>query len=343
MSLFSADRSHAKCPVMILTGALGSGKTTLLNRLLGDPAMAGTLVIMNELGEIGLDHLLVRASTAGREVEMVLLPSGCLCCAVQSDLEATLRDITAAMRSGEAPPIGRIVIETTGIADPAATIGLILTNPFVAHDYALQAVITCVDTVNLPRQLASRPEAIRQIALADRLVLTKTDLTTDTDRDATLALLDRLAPHLPRHDAAAPAAILFAAPPPAAALRSVPQAGPDHLAGISALSLTADRPLDWMAVDRFLRMLREGCPDQLLRVKGLLDIAGEAGPLVIHGVHRLFHPPVRLSGWPDGIAQSRLVLILDGIAPEALFPLWAEVLATPATLEPPVVAAPANG
>ena len=172
MSLFDQDKSAARMPVSLITGFLGSGKTTLLNRVLGDPRMARSLVLVNEFGEVGLDHLFMQ-SVAG---DMVLLQSGCVCCTIQGDLDKTLRDIARRRAKDETPPFDRLLLETTGLADPAPILQLLLNTPMISHDYRLDSVVATVDALNGARQLDEHQEAVKQAAVADRLLISKTDL-----------------------------------------------------------------------------------------------------------------------------------------------------------------------
>ena len=188
MSLFDRDKSAERLPVSLITGFLGSGKTTLLNRLLRHPGMADSAVIINEFGEVGLDHLLVEAVDG----EVAVLASGCVCCTMRSDLEETLRGLLAQRDRGEMPPFRRILVETTGLADPAPIVQLLLNNPLLSHFVRLDAVVTTVDAVHGERQLDEHAEAVKQAAIADRLLLTKTDLA-DSGRDRAVARAARAA------------------------------------------------------------------------------------------------------------------------------------------------------
>jgi G3E family GTPase len=347
MSLFDRDRSAARTPVGVITGFLGSGKTTLLNRLLADQRMAKSLVLINEFGEIGLDHLFI----AARDGDLVLMQSGCVCCTVRGDLERTLREIAAKRQRGAIPPFARVLLETTGLADPAPVAGLFLNHPLVAHDYRLDAIVATVDAVNGARQLDEHAESVKQAAIADRLLLTKRDLAEgEAGAGALRARLARLNPGAPIHDVAhgeVDPALLFGAGPfdPAgksgaarawlAAERYADEHGhaehgqgehAHHDTRIASFCLTHDAPLDWDRFQRWLGLLRGLHGDELLRVKGILDVAGAAGPLVIQGVHQVFHPPVELERWPDADRRSRLVFIVRDLDRAAVEERWRELV-----------------
>ena len=296
-------------PLHLLTGFLGSGKTTLLRRVLGDPAMADTAVIVNEFGEIGLDHHLVTPLTEA----VVLLKSGCLCCSIRQDLAQGLRDLLAQREAGTVPAFGRIVLETTGLADPGPILTTLAANPSVAGLVRPGAIVTTVDGVHGERQLDGRREPLRQAALADRLVVTKSDLATPAAIAALVARLRRINPSATMHDAVAepsePAA-LFADPP---AGSRAPSPTPDdhgHDHRIRSVALEALRPLDWRRTIAWLGRLTDEEGARILRCKGILDIAGQDRPVVIHGVHHHFYPPTLLERWP-GLRRSQLVFILE--------------------------------
>jgi G3E family GTPase len=325
MSLFDRDKSGERLPVSLITGFLGSGKTTLLNKLLRHPGMGDSAVIINEFGEVGLDHLLVEAVDG----EVAVLASGCICCTMRSDLEETLRKLLAQRDRGEIPPFARVLVETTGLADPAPIIQLLLNNPLLGHFVRLDAVVTTVDAVNAERQLDGQPEAVKQVAVADRLLLTKTDIA-ESDAVARLrARLARLNPgatlSIVLNGAIEPdrlfGAALFDPARKTAdvrrwlneeAYRPAHDHDHDHAHGIDSFCLTADQPLDWMTVNVWLSELRHLRGAHLLRVKGILHLTGEDVPVAIHGVHHVFHPPVRLNA-PIDDPRSRIVFITRGL------------------------------
>ncbi|MBP0463013.1 GTP-binding protein [Roseomonas sp. PWR1] len=312
--------TRRKIPVTVLTGFLGAGKTTLLNRLLKHPAMTGTAVLINEFGEVGLDHLLVERLDG----DTVLLQAGCICCTVRGDLVRALGDLAQRAEAGQ--EIRRVVIETTGLADPAPILQTLISHPLMLTAYALDGVVTLVDAVAGDATLDTEAEAVKQAAMADRLVLTKTDLAT---REAAAALEGRLrilnpvAPVLRAMAGdVAPEALLGAGPfstegriPAVAAWLAAEETeaaahAHRHADGIEAFALVFDDPLPWDGLATWLEMLTVTRGDSLLRVKGLLNIAGEARPVVVHGVQRSFHPPARLAGWPlDHDRRSRIVFV----------------------------------
>ncbi len=312
-------------PVTVLTGFLGAGKTTLLNRLLRRPELAGTAVLVNEFGEIGLDHLLVETL----DENTVLLNAGCLCCTVRGDLARALRGLAPRVSAGE---VRRVMIETTGLADPAPILHTLMADAALAVRYRLDGVVTVVDAVNAAAQMDAQPEAVRQVAVADRLVLSKTDLAKVGAVAGLTARLRGLNPSAPLltacHGAVEPAALLdcglFDAAGKIADVRAWLDAEafashahdhhhPNvnrHDQRITAFCLTWDRPLHWQGIGMCLEMLIATRGENLLRVKGLLNLVGQDRPVAIHGVQHLFHEPVLLPVWPEGDdRRSRLVFV----------------------------------
>jgi len=321
-------------PVTILTGFLGAGKTTLLNALLSQPEMANTAVLINEFGEIGLDHLLVERLDG----DTVLLNAGCLCCTIRGDLLAALDGVWDRMLAGQA--VARVVVETTGLADPAPILHTLMADPRLAQRFVLDGVVTLVDAATGMATLDSQNEALRQAAVADRIVLTKTDLVPPAQVAALrerLAALNPIAPILTAIAGDVPASRLLDAGPydtsakaPAVATW-IGAAAPHghhhhhhhdrnrHDPTIQALCLEFDQPLPWAGLAGWLEMLAMTRGAAVLRMKGLLDLEGEDRPVVIHGVQHLFHPPIRLAAWPEGEPRrSRLVFILRELDPEVV-------------------------
>ncbi len=323
-------------PITVLTGFLGAGKTTLLNHLLRQPALARTAVLVNEFGEIGLDHLLVEAL----DDNTILLNAGCLCCTVRGDLARVLREMLPRARRDE---ISRIIIETTGLADPAPILATLMSDPVAASAYRLDGVVTVVDAVNGGLHLDTQEEAVRQVAVADRLVISKADLADPAPLRERLRRLNPGAPIIEsRFGAIDPAAILHAGLFDAAGkipdvrrwLDAEAFADADHSdhghhhdhhaghahqhahdpnrhdARITAFCITLETPLHWQGIGVWLEMLIATQGDKLLRLKGILNLEGQARPVAIHGVQHLMHPPALLPAWPEGDPRtSRLVFI----------------------------------
>jgi G3E family GTPase len=317
----------AVTPVILITGFLGSGKTTLLQRLLADPALGDTAVLINEFGEIGLDHhLLQRVDDA-----IVLLQSGCLCCTIRGDLSLAMKDLHARRERGEVPWFKRLVVESTGLADPFPILSTVQADPVLRHHFRLGNVITTVDAVNGAAHLARHPESVKQVAIADRLVLSKTDLADDPTTVAVLAEVRRLNPSAPlwrsadvidadallSHDVFALATKSEQVERWFAQELALGQHHHDvnrHDASVHAFALVFEEALDWTMFGVWLSMLLNRHGPAVLRVKGILNVAGSETPVAVHGVQHLVHPPVHLAAWPDADRRSRLVFIVDGLA-----------------------------
>ncbi len=340
-------------PLTVLTGFLGAGKTTLLNWLLRDPALEDTVVIVNEFGEIGLDHLLIERV----DEDMVLLGAGCLCCTVRGDLIATLEDLLRKRDNGRIRPFRRVVIETTGLADPAPILHALIYHPYLVLRYRLQAVVTVVDAMHGVPTLDAHPEAVRQAAVADRIVLAKADLASDTW--ALRARLAALNPAAPVLAADVPASEilggLFGLDGKGAEVRAwlgaqgsarVTDEAHDvnrHDAAIRAVCLTSEAPVPRPAFEMFMDLLRSGHGPKLLRLKGLIALADDPDrPIVVHGVQHVFHVPMTLPAWPDPDHTSRLVLILRDLDPAFVETLWDAFLGRPRLDAPDAAALTGN-
>jgi len=313
-----------RTPVAIITGFLGSGKTTLLNRLLQRSEMAGAAVIINEFGEIGLDHLLIATPSENT----VLLSSGCLCCTVRGDLVETLADLYRKRHESVIPAFDRVIVETTGLADPVPILQTLVTDPELAPLFSLDSVVTLVDAVNGAQQLDAHPESVKQAAMADRLLLSKTDLASAEATEALRARLARINPaariSTPVRGDAHPDELFGAglAGASAAAVQrwlgdaefARAEAHHDHKHDVNrhddhirAFCVHHDAPVSAAGLEVWLNMLAALRGARLLRVKGLLNVDG--APVAIHAVQTLIHEPITLERWPDEDRRSRLVFI----------------------------------
>lgn len=324
--------------VSLLTGFLGSGKTTLLNKLVKHPDMVETAVLINEFGEIGLDHQLVERI----DDNTVLLNAGCLCCTVQGELVNALSEMFIKRVKKQVPYFRRVLIETTGLADPAPIIHMMMSAPVISNRYALDGIITTVDAINADGQLNKYEESVKQAAVADRIVITKSDLAKPAELDALSERLDTLNPAAPKVFA-----VMGEIEPdqlfdtglydPKSKTIDVQRwlrdeayvkddhghdhddhdhHGHDHDhdvnrhdASIAAFCVTRDEPIDWEAFVAWVRILIGQHGEKLLRIKGILNIAGRERPIAVHGVQHMFHDPAELAEWPDDDRRSRIVFI----------------------------------
>lgn len=310
-------------PVFLLTGFLGSGKTTLLARLLAQPSLADTAVIVNEFGEVGLDHHLISSAQDGDAI--VLLDNGCLCCAGGDSLGETLTDLHHKRARGEIPAFSRVVIETSGLADPGAILAMLLADRFMMRRFAVAAVLTTVDAEAGEMQVTRYVEATAQLALADRIILTKSDRVTASERARLIGWIMAANPHADVRVAAKgdvdPAELLAPAGRIGATAECAVHDHPhDHSAchslGIDTIFLPIPDPIGWEDYAAIVHRLQEGEEPIALRTKGVVRIVGEPGLLAVQGVRRLFAPPTPL---PDAIdARLGLVLIGEGLAPAEL-------------------------
>jgi G3E family GTPase len=308
-----------RLPVVLVTGFLGSGKTTLISALLAHPDMGETAVLVNELGEVAIDHHLVRRV----DERTVVLASGCVCCTLRGDLQDELRDLLARRDRGEIAPLRRVVVETTGLADPAPVLSTLLTEPLLRHHYEVEAVVATVDAVNGAATLDRHPESVKQAAVADTVLVTKADACAPGAVDALEARLRALNPlaavRRVSFGAIAPDDLLAARARHAA---GAPVAAHDddhgrHAGDVQSFALVRDEPLDWDAFAVWLTMLLHARGLDVLRVKGLLD-AGGPGPVVLDGVQHVVQRPRHLDAWPDGDRRTRIVFITRGIERDAV-------------------------
>jgi G3E family GTPase len=353
-------------PVTLVTGFLGSGKSTLLADVLHGDAAKGTAVLVNEFGEVGLDHLLVREVDA----RTVLLDNGCVCCSIRGELKEALAALFSQRTRGDLPPFSRVVLETTGLATPAPIVATLLADPMIRSHYALNATVTVVDALNAVQQRARHPEWLAQVSAADRLLISKSDLVDPATIAAlahTLAALNPAAEVMIRAGAAEKGDILFAPaatltdlmrrlgsgqwvvergeafpgfdsaasaeratecngagdegryrawssdPPSLAHRRALPSLAVPAPQNIVSFCMQIDEPIDWQVFTIWFTMLLNRHGDRILRVKGLMSIAGCAQPAVLHAVQHLVHPVLHLDAWPDAQRSSKLVFITEGL------------------------------
>jgi G3E family GTPase len=348
-------------PVSVITGFLGAGKTTLLNRLLKDPALVDTAVIINEFGDVSIDHLLVEQASDG----IIELSDGCLCCTVRGELVDTLAELIDRLQTGRITRLSRVIIETTGLADPAPVLQSIMAHPVLVQVFRLDGVVTMVDAVNGEATLDAHMEAVKQAAVADRIVITKTDLVADKSELAALhARLRQLNPGAPLLDVGkAGIAELFdcglynPATKSADVRRWLGEAADEHDhdhghhdhdhhshehhdhahhhhrhdSRVRTDTLVHDGPLPFSSIEMLLDLLRSTHGEHLLRMKGIIELTDDPSqPLVVHGVQKILHPPARLPAWPDDRRGTRLVLITMDMPQDYVQRLFAALTNKPA-------------
>jgi G3E family GTPase len=342
---FHRDALAGKLPVSLITGFLGSGKTTLISRLVRHADMNRVAVVINEIGEIGIDHDLVTMSSES----ISLLSNGCLCCVLRTDLQETLRLLFAQRRVGEIPDFDRIVVETTGLADPAPIMQTLVSDALLATQYRLDGTVTLVDAVNGSSQMERHSEATKQIAFADRILISKTDLATPnevTSLEARIAGINRQAgiEHIMNGEIE-PSSIcglgLASSRAGPATLRFLGERGDDPVSGdgrylreqltarhdpaIGTLSLRFDKPFTWPVFTAAMSLLSSMRGPDLLRVKGIVNVDGE--PVLVQAVQHIFHEPVSLDRWPSEDTGSRIVFITRDIDADVIRGLFAAVVA----------------
>ncbi len=338
---FQRDPLSGKIPVTLITGYLGSGKTTLISRLVRHPDMNRVAVVINEVGEIGIDHDLVSLSSEN----ITLLSNGCICCSVRTDLQETLRDLFARRQVGEVFDFDRVIVETTGLADPAPVIQTLISDTLIGAHFRLDGLVTLVDAFNGADTLRQHPEAAKQVAVADRMFITKTDLVSEAALWPLEAQLHALNPRatLTRvvQGDIEPASLLNLGLGSARAGeqtlhflgeslhperleqdvnteagRYLGQGTRAHDASIRTWSLRFKQPFTWPSFSSALELLTSMRGPDLLRVKGIVNVEGR--PVVVQGVQHLFHPPIELDRWPSDDTDTRLVFITRHIEADVI-------------------------
>lgn len=310
-----------RIPVHVLTGFLGSGKTTFLRHLLSEPDLADSAVVINEFGEVGLDHLLVREVSE----DVVLLSSGCLCCAVKDDLVSTLADLLSMAGSGEVAPFRRVIVETTGLADPAPIMHAVMGDIRLRRGYKAGTIVATVDGVSGANSLGNFAEAVQQVALADCVVITKSDLVEPWRLDALKLDVEKINPSMrlivssleamPRATDMFDPGIFHE--PRHLTIDDVSSSGV-HSDGIETFSVEIPEEVDWPAFVEWLELLLASRGQSILRVKGLLPVRGDPRPVVIHGVQHVVYPPQYLPRWPEDMPRGWLVFIARNLTRTAI-------------------------
>jgi G3E family GTPase len=335
------DALAGKIPVTLITGFLGAGKTTLISKLVRHPDMDRVAVVINEIGEIGIDNDLVKMSTES----VSLLANGCLCCSVRTDLQDTLRELFGDRRAGVIPDFDRVIIETTGLADPGPVIQTLSSDTMLGAHYRLDGVVTLVDAVNAHDQLQRQPESEQQIALADRVLITKADLSSAEALDALTGEIRAINPRADIqpctqgeiHPSELRGLGLQSARASADTLRFLGELKPGegegrylgerlpgrHHPSVRTLSLRFDEPFAWAAFSAAVELLIALRGQDMLRVKGIVNVEGR--PVVVQGVGHVFHPPVTLDRWPSEDHGTRLVFIMRNIEADRIRALFQAV------------------
>ncbi|MFM8860594.1 MAG: CobW family GTP-binding protein [Methylocystis sp.] len=346
-------------PLTILTGFLGAGKTTCLNQLVQNPALSNTLILINEFGAVGLDHLFIEKVDG----DMILMSSGCICCTIRGDLVTTLEDLLKRLDNGRIKTFDRIILETTGLADPAPILHAIMYHPYLMLRYRLDGVITVIDAINGAATFDAHEEAVKQAAVADRLIITKTDMPEGAEK------LNGIVTRLKALNPSAQILVSEAGETTIEQLLNCGLYNPDpkpprvrawlnaeavidahehaphgdhrhtdinrHDDHIRAYCLTSDTPLTPSSFDIFIELLRQTHGPKLLRVKGIVALTDDPRrPVVIHGVQHIFHPPHRLENWPDQDHRTKIVFILKDLDEKFIEGLHAALTSQPAPDQP---------
>ena len=314
--------------VNVLTGFLGAGKTTLLNALLSQPDLSGVAVVINEFGSIGLDHLLVETI----EDDTVLLQSGCICCTIRGDLKQAIMSLFEKRQSGRIAPFTRLIIETTGLADPAPIVATLTADLMLKYHFSMGNIITVIDVPNGRHNIATYPESARQVAVADRIVITKTDIADPAATGDLMTLLSTINPtasvEIADPDTTIGSLIVtediydLAARPADVRRWISAERYHDHAhapvqdanvhGAIRAVSVTYANSVSWSRFSTWLSLLVNRHGKRLLRVKGIIEVEGHRTPVVVHGVQHLIHRPMHLPDWPGADRGCVLVFITDG-------------------------------